>query len=177
MASGTDDITERIRRVALRRFAEVGYGSATVDDIAAGANVGVATLYRRWPDKQALANDLMADYLNDLDNLYQPLSAPTPKRRFNELWDRLWRLAMDEPDRFIFGQAHAHATFLSEELSARKAAKAVSAKTLFDQLGMGATPETAGSIITGTLTAIIQDDLDLDQADLAERLWSALQPR
>ena len=67
-----DDTSERIKRAALARFVEVGFGSTTVDDIAAGAGVGVASLYRRWPDKAALANELMTDYLAALEGMLEP---------------------------------------------------------------------------------------------------------
>ena len=174
MESGADDVTERIKRAALRRFAEVGYGSATVDDIAATAGVGVATLYRRWPDKAALANTLMAEHLDDMDRLFQPLQATTPKRRFVEMWRRLWDIATADPDRFAFGEGHAHASFVSAEIAARKAAFAQSGAAIRDQVGIGATSETAQAMLFGTLTAVTRGALDVDPTDLGERLWAAL---
>jgi AcrR family transcriptional regulator len=172
----TDETTARIKRQALRRFVEVGYGSATVDDIAGGAGVGVATLYRRWPDKQSLANELMSEHLDDLEEVYQPVAGGTAKRRFMETWHRLWRLANDKPHLFLFGKTQAHAGFLSEEVAARKEALNESAVEVVKDLGIGAPTETAAAMILGTVTVLIQEGLPADPDDLGERLWSALQP-
>jgi AcrR family transcriptional regulator len=48
------DRTDAILRAAAELFNEVGYDQLTVQDIAGRAGVGLATLYRRWPTKQAL---------------------------------------------------------------------------------------------------------------------------
>ncbi len=171
-----EDVTERIKRAALRRFAEVGYGSATVEEIAALAGVGVATLYRRWPDKAALGNALLTEYLTDLERLYESIDAPTPKRRFQQMWQRLWDVASGDPDRFVFGEAHVHASFVSPEIAARKASHHGRSAEVLAELGMGASPETATAILLGTVTAAVRDGLDVDPDDLGERLWAALRP-
>jgi len=48
----------------LELIAEHGLGSLTVESVAARAGVGKATLYRRWPNKDALVLDALA-HLND----------------------------------------------------------------------------------------------------------------
>src|SRR5918911_3967499 len=53
---------EVIRAAILRLLAEVGYGSLTMDAVAARAGVGKATIYRRWRTKQ----DLVVDTISDL---------------------------------------------------------------------------------------------------------------
>ena len=177
-AAETDEVTERILRAALRRFAEVGFGSATVDDIAATAGVGVATLYRRWPDKAALANAVMIRHLAAMEELGRAPTSGPPKRRFLDLWRRLWALATDDPDRFVFGEAHAHAGFVSPEVAARKEAMADLAARVLADIGIGASPETAGAILVGTIVSAMQrdDDTGIDPDDLGERLWAALRP-
>jgi AcrR family transcriptional regulator len=56
---------ERILEAAREVFAERGVG-ATLDHIAARAGVGVGTVYRRYPNKDALLDELCEDWINDL---------------------------------------------------------------------------------------------------------------
>ncbi len=56
---------EKILAAASRVFAERGL-DATLDDIAEAADVGVATVYRRFPDKDALVLALFEDAIDDL---------------------------------------------------------------------------------------------------------------
>jgi AcrR family transcriptional regulator len=58
-----------IRAAILRLLAEVGYGSLTMDAVAAEAGVGKATIYRRWRTKE----DLVVDTISDLN---QELASP-----------------------------------------------------------------------------------------------------
>jgi AcrR family transcriptional regulator len=51
---------ERILEAARAVFAEQGAG-AQMDDVAAAAGVGVGTVYRHFPHKQALMGELVAD--------------------------------------------------------------------------------------------------------------------
>jgi AcrR family transcriptional regulator len=53
------DRTDAILDAASALFDEVGYDQLTVQDIAGRAGVGLATLYRRWPTKQALLADAL----------------------------------------------------------------------------------------------------------------------
>ncbi|MEM7341757.1 MAG: TetR/AcrR family transcriptional regulator [Actinomycetota bacterium] len=169
-----DEVTARIKRAALRRFAAVGFGSATVDEIAAEAGVGVATLYRRWPDKAALGNDLLSDYLSDLESIYQPVEGGTAKRRFLAAWHQIWITMSAEPDRFVFGEANTHASFVSEEVYARKKQLVERSTEVLADLGIRANPLTAAAMILGTMMAILRDGLEVDPDDLGERLWIAL---
>ena len=47
---------------ATRLFAERGYESTSVNDVAAGAGVSVGTLYKYFPDKPALLEAVLADF-------------------------------------------------------------------------------------------------------------------
>ncbi|MEV6769277.1 TetR/AcrR family transcriptional regulator [Nocardia sp. NPDC051030] len=51
-----DELTPRILDAALERFAEDGVRRATMNTIADRAGVGVATVYRRFPQKELLVN-------------------------------------------------------------------------------------------------------------------------
>jgi AcrR family transcriptional regulator len=56
---------ERIRAAALELFAERGVG-VTLDDIAERAGVGVGTVYRRYPNKDALLDELFEERIDGL---------------------------------------------------------------------------------------------------------------
>jgi AcrR family transcriptional regulator len=60
------DRTDAILAAAGDLFDEVGYDQLRVQDIATRAGVGLATLYRRWPTKQAL----LADALREKDRSF-----------------------------------------------------------------------------------------------------------
>lgn len=61
------DRTDAILRAAGDLFDEMGYDQLRVQDIAARAGVGLATLYRRWPTKQALLADALRAKDQSLD--------------------------------------------------------------------------------------------------------------
>lgn len=60
-ASTVDPRIERtrlvVRQAALDELGEVGYGSFTIESVAARAGVGKSTIYRHWRDKLALIAD------------------------------------------------------------------------------------------------------------------------
>lgn len=49
------DIDDAVLEVALRHLADPGFGRMSIEAIAAEAGVGRPAVYRRWPDKAALA--------------------------------------------------------------------------------------------------------------------------
>jgi TetR/AcrR family transcriptional regulator, regulator of autoinduction and epiphytic fitness len=51
--------TEAILRGAMQEFLEHGYAGARIDKIVAAAGVSKATVYRRFPDKEALFTELI----------------------------------------------------------------------------------------------------------------------
>ncbi|MFF3557632.1 TetR/AcrR family transcriptional regulator [Streptomyces tsukubensis] len=59
---------ERLVAAAREVFAERGLG-APLDDIARRAGVNIATLYRRFPDRDSLVEAVLADRLDDLAEL------------------------------------------------------------------------------------------------------------
>lgn len=56
---------ERVLEAAREVFAERGV-SATLDDVAVRAGVGVGTVYRRYPNKDALLDELCEEWINGL---------------------------------------------------------------------------------------------------------------
>ncbi len=85
----------RILAAARELFAMRGL-SATLNDIAHHAGVGVGTVYRRFPDKEVLIDELFQEHLNDWEALFEEgLADPDPwhavvsvHERALELWAR-----------------------------------------------------------------------------------------
>jgi AcrR family transcriptional regulator len=55
-----------IMRAALDRFIADGYQGMSIEQVAAHAGVGKATIYRRWPSKDALITDAVGSLTEDL---------------------------------------------------------------------------------------------------------------
>lgn len=170
------ELVDRIREAALGLFNERGYGSATVDAIAHAAGVGVGTLYRRWPDKPALANDVFhwveASIIDAVGGT--PLTGPTPEARFLEMFRRVWDFADTHPDRVVFVEGHTHEAYLDDANRAMKASFLAGIADELTDIGIRATPELAVSMVTGTVVHLIRTGTKADPDDLGPRLWTAL---
>jgi AcrR family transcriptional regulator len=174
-ATKPDELGERIRDAAARLFNSRGYGSATVDDIAAAAGVGVGSLYRRWSDKPALANDVFERVITALTQLLAtPSLGDAPEEHFLTLTDRVWQFALEHPNEFVFVEGHSHEAFLSDENRARKDALGQVAGRQLTEMGISAPLELAFSMITGTVVHAIRTGVTIDTADAARRTWRAL---
>jgi AcrR family transcriptional regulator len=60
------DRTPAILEAAKDLLGEVGYDRLRIQDVADRAGAGLATLYRRWPTKQALVADAISHYADAL---------------------------------------------------------------------------------------------------------------
>ena len=67
---------ERVLAAADRLFAERGATAVTMEDVARAAGVGKGTLYRRYPDRSALAFALLGEHERRLQE--QLLHGPPP---------------------------------------------------------------------------------------------------
>jgi AcrR family transcriptional regulator len=73
---------ERVLDAARELFAEQGLG-VTLNDIAHHAGVGVGTVYRRFPDKAKLLDELFEEQVSELVTLLEDgLADPDPWRGF-----------------------------------------------------------------------------------------------
>jgi AcrR family transcriptional regulator len=81
-----------LREAALRHFAERGFSGTKIDDIARAANVTVGTVYRYFPDKQALLGSLI-DWAVSIPLV--PDNATT--RSLPEFLRALWTASRGEP--------------------------------------------------------------------------------
>ncbi|KQM23916.1 TetR family transcriptional regulator [Sphingomonas sp. Leaf11] len=53
------DVTDALTRAFFAEWARVGYADLSLERVARAAGSGKAALYRRWPDKAAMAADLL----------------------------------------------------------------------------------------------------------------------
>jgi hypothetical protein len=68
------DRTPAILEAAKALLGEVGYDRLRIQDVANRAGAGLATLYRRWPTKQALVADAISHHAHAL---LTPIPRPT----------------------------------------------------------------------------------------------------
>ena len=81
---------DRILEAAREAFAESGL-DAQMEDLARRAGVGVGTVYRHFPTKEALVDALVEDYFAALDaEALQALEVPDPWEGFSGF---MWRAA------------------------------------------------------------------------------------
>lgn len=53
-------VTDALVRAFFQEWTRTGYSGLSLERVARSAGVGKAALYRRWPDKTAMASDLMS---------------------------------------------------------------------------------------------------------------------
>jgi AcrR family transcriptional regulator len=108
--------SERIARAAREVYAETG-PDATLDDIARRADVGIATLYRRFPNKEELLRAAIEQGIGEQLSpaIEQALGDVDPKRGLVTLMEAT--LSMAARERNTFAAAH-NAGALTTELTA-----------------------------------------------------------
>ncbi len=170
-----DSIDDRIRFAALRLFNERGYGAATVDDIARTAGVGVGTIYRRWPDKPALANELYVLVHERVASYQRPHAKGRGKKaRFLDLLLPFTEFAKNEPEMMLFLVGQPHHAYLDRKNRRLQAEKDAEVLELVSETGVTSSPEVAAAMVLGTIAQCVRIGADFDGEDLAERLWRAL---
>jgi TetR/AcrR family transcriptional regulator, repressor of fatR-cypB operon len=109
-----EGMRERILAAALRVFAERGFHGTAVPLVADAARVATGTLYRYFPSKEALVNEVFRDAKGRLARaLYEGLDvAQPPPALFAEIWRRVVRFARREPVAFHFLEMQDHTPYL-----------------------------------------------------------------
>jgi AcrR family transcriptional regulator len=79
---------ERLLHEARAAFAEQGV-NASLEDIARAAGVGIGTLYRHFPTRQALLEALLQDSFSDLESQARDLLAAESPRQALAAWLRI----------------------------------------------------------------------------------------
>jgi AcrR family transcriptional regulator len=108
---------DAILSAALELFAERGFHGTAVPLVADKAGVGAGTIYRYFPSKESLVNELYLREKGELGRvLFQgfPFEA-SPREQFHHFWSKCTRYARDFPLSFKFLELHHHAPYLGNE--------------------------------------------------------------
>jgi AcrR family transcriptional regulator len=102
---------------ALEVFAEHGVDGVAVPEIAARARVATGTIYRYFPSKEALVNEL---YRKKKEALGQRLNVAVdrnrePKELFAAFWERMVSFAREEPQAYRFLELQDHRPYLDDD--------------------------------------------------------------
>jgi AcrR family transcriptional regulator len=113
-------MTTRVLDAALAVFTERTYAGTAVPQVAERAGIGVGTIYRSFPGKEALANAVYRRAkLALLDRLLaalEPLPADASAReRVGAVWSGLAAYADSDPDGFAFLEHQQHAAYLDDQ--------------------------------------------------------------
>jgi AcrR family transcriptional regulator len=105
---------------ALAVFTERTYAGAAVPQVADRAGIGVGTIYRSFPGKEALANAVYRRaklaLLEHLLAALEPLDPDASSRdRVAAVWSGLAAYAGSDPDGFAFLEHQQHAAYLDDE--------------------------------------------------------------
>jgi AcrR family transcriptional regulator len=76
------EVDEAILTAAMELLAEIGYARLTMDQVAARAHVGKASLYLRWPNKVALVSEAIQHHSEVVPDVPDSGSLPEDMRAF-----------------------------------------------------------------------------------------------
>ncbi|MFE9659767.1 TetR family transcriptional regulator [Streptomyces sp. NPDC005955] len=118
MPRPSPDLASRLLESALVLFAERTYEGTQMPAVAQHAQVGVGSIYRYYPSKEALGN---AVFRHAKGGLLAELHAVTaqraasPREEFAQVWRGFVRFAGAHPAAFAFLDHQQHDTFLDAE--------------------------------------------------------------
>ncbi|GAB4267712.1 MAG: TetR family transcriptional regulator [Deferrisomatales bacterium] len=187
----------RVLQVAARRFAAKGFTGAQMGEIARDAGMGVGTLYKHFPSKEALFRAMVERFLSALFGATEAALAqqggpfPEPLEAYTEaaiacvLSDPLvCRSVAQETlgSRVAFRQVIG--ADLWERIETHRARVAAFLGARPGQLRAGLSPEDAAVFFLGTLWTFVEHDLNRDALDrlpgrgkLVTRLvWKGVSP-
>jgi AcrR family transcriptional regulator len=186
-ASKPTNKREAVMHAALELFVERGFYGTAVPEIADKAEVGAGTIYRYFPSKDALVNELYREEkmrfgASVIDN------TPTGNARelFRTMWTRMAKFAVENEKSFIFLELHHHARYLDAESQAlEKRMTALFTNVIIAAQARGelkvAEPRLLMGIVMGAFIGVIRSCVEVDEkasaADwkLAEQcVWEAI---
>ncbi|MGX2993378.1 TetR/AcrR family transcriptional regulator [Streptomyces sp. JNUCC 64] len=114
------DLARSLIDAAIALFAERTYEGTQMPAVAQRAGVGVGSIYRYFPSKEALGNAAFQHAKRDLlERLADAVAegGPTSSIRveFGRFWRGFARFATDRPDAFVFLEHQQHDTYLNPE--------------------------------------------------------------
>jgi AcrR family transcriptional regulator len=179
LAEKKADKEARIREAALHLFAELGYHGTTMPLIAERAGVGAGTLYRYFPSKEAMVNEVFRAAKRRLEDVaIRRLDfSLDPPDAFAAFWDGLVRFAREFPAEFAFLELHDHVPYLdaeSRELELRVLDPIFEAICSYIASGVlrKMPPETLMALIWGAFVGLVKYD-HLGHFSLSEGHWIA----
>ncbi|MFT3697175.1 MAG: TetR/AcrR family transcriptional regulator [Kofleriaceae bacterium] len=190
MATATKATNKReaVMHAALDLFVERGFYGTAVPEIADKAGVGAGTIYRYFPSKEALVNEIYREEKQRFGAAVITNFPPgnSAKELFHALWSRMVRFAVENVKSFIFLELHHHARYLDAE------SKTVEKRMteLFSQVIVAAqsrgelkngSPDLLIGLVMGAFVGVIRSCVEVDKktsdADwrLAEQcVWEAI---
>ncbi|MFJ8430226.1 TetR/AcrR family transcriptional regulator [Kitasatospora sp. NPDC094019] len=153
----------------------------TIEGIATAAGVGKATIYRRWPNKEALLIDMVS-------RLEEPLPGSTGSVRGDlvAMIEYMRQRGLAKRSRWVLkaalGQMHSwpelHAAYRARVIAPRREAarELVRRGVAGGELRADVDEDLLGDLLLGPILArsVLWDDSDLDDPRLAERMVDAL---
>ena len=110
------DLThQRLSRAALELFSSRGYHDTTTAQIAKKAGVAEGTIYRHFPSKQQLLNDLYRAALKWAAKTVEDASGATPRARLTAVAQGLVEGAVRDPAVVKLGLLEPHDSVLDDE--------------------------------------------------------------
>ncbi|MER8104719.1 TetR/AcrR family transcriptional regulator [Kitasatospora sp. NPDC094016] len=154
----------------------------TIEGIAAAAGVGKATIYRRWPNKEALLVDVVS-------RLEVPMPAPTDgtaRDDLIEMIDYMRRRGLAKRSRWVLkaalgqmqGLPDLYSAYRDRVIKPRREAGLTLIRRAMDEgvLRTDLDVELLGDMLMGPILyrSILWDDSDLEDPDLARRMVDSL---
>ncbi len=184
----SSDKRDAILDAAVALFAERGFYGTTVPDIATKAKVGAGTIYRYFPSKEALVNELYKKHKERLATaLLGGLDFTSPTRGvFHDFWHRACHFARDNPTVIQFLELQHHAAYLDEDSRQLERSLLGMARVFLEggirqQVFRDVNPSLLVAIVWGAFRGIFQGGCDktltLDDATIlsAEQcVWEAI---
>ncbi|MFD9128932.1 TetR/AcrR family transcriptional regulator [Kitasatospora sp. NPDC059571] len=114
------DLAQQLLDSAIALFAERTYEGTQMPAVAQRAGVGVGTIYRYFPSKEALGN---AAFQHAKRGLLEELGAAladggpaaSTREEFGRFWRGFTRYASSRPESFVFLEHQQHDTFLDPD--------------------------------------------------------------
>jgi AcrR family transcriptional regulator len=129
------DKREDILEAAMELFGELGFHGTAVPQVAERARVGAGTIYRYFPSKEALVNEVYRHWKGKMGAAILegfPFEA-SARQQFHHFWARSAAFALANPKALIFLELHHHAPYLDAQSRAVEEALLVPAMATLEQ--------------------------------------------
>ncbi|MEO6772705.1 MAG: TetR/AcrR family transcriptional regulator [Kofleriaceae bacterium] len=178
---------DAVMNAALELFVARGFYGTAVPEIADKAEVGAGTIYRYFPSKEALVNEL---YRQEKTRFGAAVVTGFPAGNARELFHMLWRrmvdFAVEHQQSFQFLELQHHAAYLDAESHALESRMTKMFEQIIEsaqqrgELKAGSPALLMGLVMgafIGVIRSCVEVDLDPASADwkLAEQcMWEAI---